>query len=428
MPPIQREESSDVMAEATTTPKQCPLLRNLQYSPLKQDDEQYIMLWDPMRISMEKLIIPLSYFFLIQHFDGEHSLEEVATLYLKKFGEFLNPDRLYKLVDDLEEKLFLEGARFETAKAAARTAYRDSAVRQAAFAGKSYPDDRNQLLAQLDTFYSSKEGPEIRPSSNRGKPIRALVAPHYEMREAGPIYAWAYKELKEAVAPSLFVILGTCHTGLEQFYALTDKDFQTPLGRIAAEPSVLQAFRQEHRTVFFDDELSHQHEHTIEFQLPFLQHALGVGSPISIVPVLCAFSAAHVTDPQFQAERDTIESFIQAMRDALQASGKEACIIASAELAHIGMRYGASGPPTDFSFHRCMQADMEMLKHVEEGDPAAFAQYIAKERDGRNIGGFAPIYTMLRLAEGSKGQVLRYDRGITDQFNSTVTYASLAFY
>ena len=119
MPPIQREESSDVMAEATTTPKQCPLLRNLQYSPLKQDDEQYIMLWDPMRISMEKLIIPLSYFFLIQHFDGEHSLEEVATLYLKKFGEFLNPDRLYKLVDDLEEKLFLEGARFETAKAAA---------------------------------------------------------------------------------------------------------------------------------------------------------------------------------------------------------------------------------------------------------------------------------------------------------------------
>jgi hypothetical protein len=26
-----------------------------------------------------------------------------------------------------------------------------------------------------------------------------------------------------------------------------------------------------------------------------------------------------------------------------------------------------------------------------------------------------------------KGQVLRYDRGITDQFNSTVTYASIAF-
>ena len=27
-----------------------------------------------------------------------------------------------------------------------------------------------------------------------------------------------------------------------------------------------------------------------------------------------------------------------------------------------------------------------------------------------------------------KGQVLRYDRGITDQFNSTVTYASMAFF
>jgi hypothetical protein len=32
------------------------------------------------------------------------------------------------------------------------------------------------------------------------------------------------------------------------------------------------------------------------------------------------------------------------------------------------------------------------------------------------------------LIQAEKGHVLRYDRGITDQYNSTVTYASLAFF
>ena len=416
-------------AETVKDPKKYPLLRNLQFSPIKQDDEQYVVLWDPTRISAERLIIPLSYFFLVQHFDGEHSVEEITTLYLKKFGEFLNPDRLHKLVGDLDEKLFLEGDRFEAAKATARAAYRDAPVRKAVFAGKSYPDDRNQLLAQINSFYSSKEGPEIKPSANRGKPIRGIVAPHYEIREAGPVYTWAYKELQEAAAPDLFVLLGMYHAGLENRYALTDKDFETPLGRVPVDQEFLHTLRETGAGRFFDEEVSHQHDHTIEFQLPFIQHALTSAKSFSIVPVLCSFSAAHVTHPDLKADRDKIERFIHALKEALAASGRQACIVASAELAHIGMRYGDQEPPTDFSFHRCMQKDLEMLTHVENVEPEAFAQYMEKEQDERKIWGFAPIYTMLRLIEGSaKGQVLRYDRGITDQYNSTVTYCSMAFF
>jgi hypothetical protein len=69
-----------------------------------------------------------------------------------------------------------------------------------------------------------------------------------------------------------------------------------------------------------------------------------------------------------------------------------------------------------------------MLKPVEELKPAGFSGYIQKENDQRRISGFSPIYSLLRLIQAEKGQVLRYDRGITDQYNSTVTYASLAFF
>ena len=54
--------------------KNYPILRNLQYSPLKQGEEQYIVLWDPSGLSSEKLVLPLNFFYLFQFFDGEHSL------------------------------------------------------------------------------------------------------------------------------------------------------------------------------------------------------------------------------------------------------------------------------------------------------------------------------------------------------------------
>ena len=98
---------------------QPPRLRNLQFSPIKQQDEQYILLWDPTGLSAEKLIIPLNYFYLMQFFDGEHSLEQIGAEYLKKFGEFILPDRMAKLIADLDEKLFLEGDRSDAARHAA---------------------------------------------------------------------------------------------------------------------------------------------------------------------------------------------------------------------------------------------------------------------------------------------------------------------
>jgi AmmeMemoRadiSam system protein B len=419
-----------MMVVPTKDPRQFPLLRNLQFSPIKEHDEQYVVLWDPSGLSPERLVLPLNYFFLVQHFDGEHSLEQIGAEYLKRFGEFFLPDRLQKLVADLEEKLFLEGERLETARRQAQAAYRESPSRRAAFAGKSYEGDGEKLQAQLDGFFRSKEGPGpgLQPAANKGKTIKALVAPDYEVRQAGPIYAWAYKELQEAETPDLFVMLGTCHAGLNNLFAVTDKDFETPLGVVPVDRTMLERFRERGGGQFFEEDLSHKNEYAIEFQLPFLQHVMTKRKPFTILPLLCAFSPSCLLDPQHADRRELVERFIRMFREVIAESGRQTCVIASADLAHIGLRYGDAAPPTDFSFHRCMQTDLEMLKHVEERDAEAFARFIQKEEDRRRISGFAPIYTMLRLIQADSGQVLRYDRGIADQFNSTTTFASMSFY
>jgi hypothetical protein len=152
-------------------PYQYPVLRNLQFSPIKEGEEQYIVLWDPSGLSKEKLVLPLNYFFIIQHLDGEHSLQEIGALYLKRFGEFLMPNKVEQLIGDLDAKLFLEGKRTEVAKEQARVAYRQAPVRPAAFAGKIYEADGAKLKKQIDGFFASKEGPDFKPSDNQGKLI-----------------------------------------------------------------------------------------------------------------------------------------------------------------------------------------------------------------------------------------------------------------
>jgi AmmeMemoRadiSam system protein B len=405
-------------------PQQYPVLRNLQFSPIKEGEEQFILLWDPSGLSKDKLVLPLNYFFIIQHFDGEHSLQEIGALYLKRFGEFLMPNKVEELIGDLDAKLFLEGERTEDAKERARSAYQQAPVRPAAFAGKSYEADGAKLKKQIDGFFASKEGPDFKPSENKGKLIKGLLSPTYDLKQAGPIYAWAYKELQEAQQPDVMVVIGTAHAGLERLFAVTDKDFETPLGMMAVDRHITDRLKAA-VPEYFSEEVAHLSEHAIEFQLPFLQTNTGSTTPCRIVPILSSFSAMSLTDPSVRAE---VDRFLAALKEATADSGRTVCVIAAGDLAHLGMRYGDSAPPTDFSFHRSMQYDLEMLKHVEDLKSEEFAGYIQKEKDQRRISGFSPIYCLLRLIQAEKGQVLRYDRGITDQYNSTVTYASMSFF
>jgi MEMO1 family protein len=405
-------------------PKQYPILRNLQFSPIKEGEDQFIVLWDPTGLSKEKLVLPLNYFFIVQHFDGEHSLQEIGAIYLKRFGEFLMPHKVEQLVVDLDDKLFLEGTRIDGARQQALETYRRTEVRRPAFAGRSYEADAGKLRKQLEEFFKSKEGPEPKPSEYRDKPIKGLVAPTYEIKHAGPVYAWAYKELEEAQQPDVYVVIGTAYSGLGRLFAVTDKSFETPLGVVPVERRITDHLRASVPTCF-EEELAHQHEQAIEFQLPFLQHVVESKHQFAMVPILCSFSADSLRDSGVKTE---VDAFVHALREALAKLERPYCVVAGVELAHVGMRYGDAAPPTDFSFHRCMQQDLAMLKHVEERQPDEFASFIQREGDQRRIAGFSPIYTLLRLIDAEKGQVLRYDRGITDQYNSTVTYASMAFF
>jgi AmmeMemoRadiSam system protein B len=405
-----------------------PKLRNLEFFPVREGENQSVGLRDPQGISKEILFLPPNVFYLIQFVDGRHSKNQIAGEYLKRFGELLLPNWVDRFVAELDQKLFLENERFAAAKQALADAYRAETVRPAAYAGKSYDADPGKLKVQLEEFFTSSEGPGKGPSENAGRRIKALVTPHVELSMAGPIYAWAYKALRDADTPPVFVILGMARGMLDTLFAVTDKDFATPLGLVPTDREIVGLFKQHGGGLFFEEEIAHRNDHAIEFQTLFLQHVLGSQRPFTIVPVLCSFSHLHFSHPELLSQGERIAQFLTAFKQALAQSGKDVCVIVSGDLAHIGMRYGDPQPPTDFQFSKTMQADLAMLKHAEQGDAQGLLQFIQREDDARRIGMFPALYTMLHLVDAPSGQVLRYDRATVDQYNSTVTYCAMSFY
>src|SRR5262249_54290455 len=143
------------------------------------------------------------------------------------------------------------------------------------------------LAAQIDGFFSHADGPGADPPPTAA-PLRALIAPHIDFHRGGPVYAWAYRELQRSDA-DLYVVLGTCHAGMEDPFAVTLKPYDTPLGPVPVDREFCEALGRRYGTDLLGSEIAHRNEHSIEFQAVMLRHLIGDRRPFAIVPVLASY-------------------------------------------------------------------------------------------------------------------------------------------
>jgi len=60
-------------------------------------------------------------------------------------------------------------------------------------------------------------------------------------------------------------------------------------------------------------------------------------------------------------------------------------------------------------------------------DAPGFFNEIAKDQDKRKICGFAPLYSLIHLLDGARGNHLHYGQAFTPETGSAVTFTSLIF-
>ena len=409
------------MTDVTDRPK----LRPVEAFPVETNGGKGIALRDPAGFTDSVLVLPGPLLDIVSLFDGGHTLLDIQAVFMRRHGELLFKERLLEIVDMLDEHGFLDSPGFSRRREAIEKAFRGSPTRPAAHAGSAYAGEPAALGEQIAAFFTAPEGP-----GSPGRPpsparLQGLIAPHIDFQRGGPVYAWGYRELSERSDADLFVILGTCHAGMPDPFALTLKDYATPFGAAPVDREFADALGRRYRHDLLASELAHRAEHSIEFQAVFLQYLFQGRRDFTIVPLLASFLHESLAAGKGPEADPRVPLFLDALGETISASKRKVCLIAGVDLAHVGPRFGDPEPVGRAALAVVEREDRAMLETVVAGDAGAFHDSVARDGDRRRICGLSPIYAFLRSLPGGGGRLLRYAQWPDP--HGTVTFASLAF-
>ena len=419
---------------------ECPKLRRLGLHEAKRGGQAFVALVCPFGLFPEPILIAREWFSLVvRHFDGRNSLTSIQAQVLRETAQLLPLENLRGLVEQLDRALAIESPTFD----AFLDEYRRDRIRPAAHAGGTYPASDRALRAQLGRFFVDPAGaglpPGCRPSEVEpsGSPsqvgvLRGILSPHIDFRRGGPTYTWAYRELIEKSDANVFVIFGVAHAPCRRRFALTRKDFRTPLGLARTDQSFVDRIALRLGDEAFEDELAHRREHSIEFQIVFLQYLLGESRDFSVVPILVGSFhdlAARGIDPIDDPE---VARLLVAVREAESAQAGRVAYIGGVDLCHVGPEFGDPKPIDEAISDRVRAFDSSILGHLESPDPAAWFAVAGQgigngEGDRWRVCGLSATYSMLHAMGPATGRILRYDQAVDTGRNSLVSFASLAF-
>ena len=256
-----------------------------------------------------------------------------------------------------------------------RKATQTETVRHPAVAGSFYPDSPQILSAQVGKFIDDAELTETDDK------LIGLVAPHAGYVYSGHVAGYAYKQLMGQSFDTV-VLLGLSHRYRIDGAAIYARGvFRTPLGDIRIDEDFAAEVMRLNSDVI-DLAPAHANEHSLEVQLPFLQHLL---SDFRIVPILL--------------QDDSLENVIplgQAISEAM--SNRSCLLIGSTDLCHY---------PT---YEAARQSDQVVIEAIEHFDP----DYLRQQMDGymqhhptQNfhcmICSTGAIYTTMRAAKALGG-------------------------
>jgi len=180
--------------------------------------------------------------------------------------------------------------------------------RQPAVAGQFYPGSDDKLRAALSRMI---------PENPATQQVKGIISPHAGYVYSGAIAGQLYSRIR---IPGTVLIIGPNHHRTGAAAALyPDGEWLTPLGP-ATVSSRLNALLLRHGHYLSSDHIAHQHEHSLEVQLPFIQYL----RPDVTIAAIC------IGHGDYASLRDIGRGIAAAIREF----GEEVLIIASSDMTH----------------------------------------------------------------------------------------------
>ena len=404
-----------------------PKMRYVEVIPAEVEGERIICLRDPQNLSDNILAVSIETLRILSLFDGTKTVRDIQSLVMERFGELVLSDEIENLIKQLDEALFLESENFRDYKDRIESGFRDAGTREPSHAGLSYPGDPKELERWFHAFFSKAE--ETAPHKTAPGKLRGLISPHIDYGRGDVSYALAYRELLLENEADTFIIFGTSHYAeVDNPFILTRKNFMTPLGEAETDRKIIGKLDTACGWDLYEGEISHRTEHSIEFQVAFLQHIMNGKKKFRIVPILCNSFYRLVAEGRSPAEEETISGFLETVAGIVRDMGDNIFVIAGADMAHVGLKFGDKEPVNDLTLGKIKERDMLSLSFGEKMDAEGFYRSVEGEKDWRKVCGLSPIYATLATIDAERGKLLDYGQALEPDTGSVVSYASMGFY
>ena len=161
--------------------------------------------------------------------------------------------------------------------------------REAKFAGQFYPKNKVTLTNQLVEFF--EQARNLNTKSDQNITPQALIVPHAGYVFSGQVAATAFYQIPEnAKFKRVFVLASSHRHSFNGAAVYCSGNYVTPLGEIKVDTQLSKNLTKSSE-LFFNHIASHENEHSLEVQLPFLQHKLG--DNFLLVPIILGTLAAE---------------------------------------------------------------------------------------------------------------------------------------
>lgn len=280
-----------------------------------------------------------------------------------------------------------------------------AATHVSSFAGTWYPAHALELDRLLDRLFedsAARTGPVLLRD-----PV-AVVVPHAGLSYSGTVAAAAYRHL-EAARPRRVVLLAFLHSGGPAGVIAPEVDaYETPLGRV---PVDLDGIPFPRRAV------EAASDHSLEIQLPLLQHA---------VPQ-AAVAPLYVGRLNTAARIQAAETLAAALRPG-------DVLMASTDLTHYGRSFGFQPFPLDEETSDNLHSlDRSVIEAAASVDAELFLDEL--RRGGSTTCGSAPVSLLLETLSRMGGEEVFQESldyctsgDITGDYGHSVGYAALGYF
>lgn len=259
--------------------------------------------------------------------------------------------------------------------------------RQPAVAGQFYPGNASELRSTLKDLFSHAVPPKGIEN------VVAIISPHAGYVFSGSVAASSFNQIDPKRRYENVFVLGPSHrVGFEGASIYTDGNFLTPLGAVQVNTKLGKQLTEKSKVLVSRND-AHFYEHSVEVQLPFLQHRLG--RDCKIVPIVVGASSpatckdiADALRPYFNGKNlfviSTDFSHYPAYEDAKRADRATADAIVSRSPDNLMqvMRSNAEGRIPNLATSLCGWPCVLTLLYLVQDNPRVAMQVI----DYRNSG------------------------------------------